>query len=167
MNQILDLLGRTPQLPTTGWSAQTAQFAQQAALVTMVVATFLLAIALLSNLYQPAETIPVGGIRLSRAAPSQAGVPLPQLGRYTLQPDHGGEPRPGLADERAQVAVAAAREAAGATAATASRGLSPTDVIALESLRRRIESGAVGEAATAPQRLAFARWLVEHDRLAG
>ena len=45
--------------------------------------------------------------------------------------------------------------------------LSPTDLIALTALRRRVQAGEVADDLTANERLAFARWLVEHGRLAG
>ena len=45
--------------------------------------------------------------------------------------------------------------------------MSPTDVIALTALRRRIQAGEVADGPTGAERLAFARWLVEHGRLGG
>ena len=44
-------------------------------------------------------------------------------------------------------------------------GLSPVDVIALTSLREHVASGDVAEDPNLAQRVAFARWLAEHERL--
>jgi hypothetical protein len=63
---------------------------------------------------------------------------------------------------------------AGARAATArvgdplhGVGFSPIDVIALRALRQRVLAGDVADGPTRGERLAFARWLVEHGRLRG
>lgn len=46
-------------------------------------------------------------------------------------------------------------------------GFAPADVVALEALRRRVLKGELSECPARDERLVFARWLVEHDRLSG
>ena len=46
-------------------------------------------------------------------------------------------------------------------------GFAPADAVAPEALHRRILAGEISDGPTRNARLAFARWLVEHDRLSG
>ena len=72
-------------------------------------------------------------------------------------------------DPPAPVAVVAGAGATplGGVALVPSATLSPTDLIALAALRRRVRAGEVADGPTGTERLAFTRWLVEHGRLAG
>ena len=72
-------------------------------------------------------------------------------------------PRRTDAEEPSPVAVAAGPLRG--TALVHGATLSPTDLIALTVLRQRVRAGEVAEDSTANERLAFARWLVEHGRL--
>ena len=73
-----------------------------------------------------------------------------------------------MAHERGPVGVATGTGApTSAAGGLQGVGLSPTDLIALTALRRRVESGLVAEGATATQRLTFARWLVDHNHIQG
>ena len=75
--------------------------------------------------------------------------------------DHTGE-RP----EPTRVAVHP-RAVARAAAPPPSTPLSQTDRIALAWLRDRIHAGEVAEGPTYPERLAFARYLAQHNHLSG
>ena len=86
------------------------------------------------------------------------------------QPDSGvARPRRTDGDEPATVAVAAGPGAAPLHGIALVHGttLSPTDLIALTALRRRVRAGELADDATANERLAFAKWLVEHGQLKG
>ena len=112
----------------------------------------LVALALVS--LRPASSPPAG-------CPVAGGDGRPEPGPATPRPMDGDPPAP--------VAVAAGATTAplGGVALVPSATLSPTDLIALAALRRRVRAGEVADGPTGTERLAFTRWLVEHGRLAG
>jgi hypothetical protein len=115
-----------------------------AALLAMLAVAILLSVVLPSNA-EPIDSAPASATsrRISGAWPSGAELQL------------WPEPLPG----------ASALAEGGAAEPLPVHTLSPTDLIALTALRRRIEAGEVSEGSTAPERLVFARWLLEHGRL--
>jgi hypothetical protein len=141
-------------LGSTWWSDWTGNLARQGELVTLVVAGAAL-VWLLLLLFHGREEVPEEGRGVGPVVPSGA------VGMIA------GETRAETRAERAPVPVAAAAGAAGAEPADAARGgyLSPTDIIALTALRRRIQDGRVTEDPVDARHLAFARWLVEQGKL--
>jgi hypothetical protein len=139
-------------LGSTWWSDWTGNLARQGELVTLVVAGAALVWLLLLMLFHGREEVPEEGRGVGPVVPPGA------VGMMA------GEARAETRAERAPVPVAAGAGAAGAEAA---RGgyLSPTDVIALTALRRRIQDGRVTEDPVDARHLAFARWLVEQGKL--
>ena len=121
-----------------------ANLADQAGQAALIMAVALLLIMVLVQVFKPAgseETI----------YPDRSAVELPA--------------RDDARRERVLAPVGPRVAQAGAEARLAGSGLSATDVVALVALRRRIRSGVVAEGPTVSERLAFARWLVEHRKL--
>jgi hypothetical protein len=139
-------------LGSTWWSDWTGNLARQGELVTLVVAGAALVWLLLLMLFHGRQGVPEEGRGVGPVVPSGAVGMMAGQGRAETR------------TERAPVPVAAGAGAAGAEAA---RGgyLSPTDVIALTALRRRIQDGRVTEDPIDARHLAFARWLVEQGKL--
>jgi len=143
-----------PALGSTWWSDWTGNLARQGELVTLVVAGAALVWLLLLMLFHGREEVSEGR-GVGPVVPSGA------VGMIA------GEARAETRAERAPVPVAAGAGAVGAEPVEAARGglLSPTDVIALTALRRRIQDGRVTEDPLDARHLAFARWLVEQGKL--
>lgn len=95
---------------------------------------------------------------------------LPRNGGATDEP--AAEPpatpvyqRPGEPMERVLAAVGTRGGTVAQDSPLYGVGLSPVDVIALTSLREHVASGDVAEDPKLAERVAFARWLAEHERL--
>ena len=123
-----------------------ADLANQAGQAALIAAVALLLIMVLVQVFKPAgseETV----------YPARAGAEA--------------LPRDGDRRERVLVTVGPRAAQAANNAPPAGSGLSATDVVALAALRRRIRAGQVAEGPTGAERLAFARWLIEHGKLEG
>jgi hypothetical protein len=142
------------------WGALTTNFARIVALGGVALVIGLVTALLLTFLFGSGGHIesewPEPSRRAAIGVPS--GDPLPTPTRLALGCLEQGEPAVVTAGPRARSVIADALRGV---------GFSTTDVVALEALRRRVLAGEVSERPTRPERLAFARWLVEHRRLSG
>ena len=133
----LDSAAATSQIVQPYVSAM-AEHAGQAIVVLTVL---LLLVAILAEVFKPV-TAEVDG-PLATPDPGPAVPVAVPVGVATAEQAAQAEARGGLFDS----------------------GLSATDVVALGALRQRIERGDVAEGPTSTERLAFARWLVQHGKL--
>ena len=140
---------------SAGWTGMAQHLAAQAQLVTLVAAGVLLLILLLVGMFRTSEEM--GG-------PFRSGSLMPVVGlsswssQYGVSDQTDGALLPvGVATERRTVHVLRAP----------SGELTPTERGALAALRDRVWERDIADGRTVAQRLAFARWLVEHGRLEG
>ncbi len=138
----------------TWWSAWSGGLARQIELWALVAMGLALAWLLLLLLLRHGEGGAEGGRTEGASVPFDAAGPVAWEAAETTE-------------EPSIVPVAVGAGAVSAEAAAA-RGasLSPTDLIALTSLRARIQSGLMTEDPLDAQHLEFARWLIEHGKLA-
>ena len=130
------------------WAAFTSSLPRTGGLAVLGMLVALALAFVLTALFPPAEVPAVAG--------SQS-IPAPV--DRTWATEAGAAPVPVAASPRPATLQG--------TALLRGAELSPTDVIALASLRRRIQAGEVADGPTGPERLEFARWLIEHGRLEG
>jgi hypothetical protein len=146
------------------WSVRTAELAQQASIVLLFVmlamVLMLVFIALTPSRPSPlpdSANLPLGWeaqklLRLSRSVATKHAQATASVGAFrpsgpqTLE--RSGADPPAAAEDDGEDLI-----------------FTVSDAVALAALRRRVERGEVADGPTAPQRLAFARWLAEHDRL--
>lgn len=148
------------------WTLVTGSLARQLAFLSLLAMAGSLAAAIGAMLApsRPAAAASEQPTATATPAVAQPEVPAEQAAepRLAAVGARGGLATPVAADERD---LDRSRRIDAAAAACGL--LTPTDLIALAALRRRIERGDVAEGPTTPQRAAFARWLVEHGRLTG
>jgi hypothetical protein len=143
------------------WSTTTSALARQLSTFTLVLIGALLLLVVLMLLVgsrsKPAEAPSARRSPGDRSADGAYALAAPAVSPFgPVQ-----EVALSLAPAASPAPVALQTSEAG----PASASLSPTDLIALTALRARIQDGQVSERATAAQRLAFARWLAEHQRI--
>jgi hypothetical protein len=137
---------------TLDWPGMVVALSNQASLFSLLVALFSSAALIVMTIQEPAalaraqsDPLPVGPVREGLTTAWLANRPTSHLAMVAAPSQeplmHRHQFRRG--------------------------GLSPTDLVALEALRRRVESGRVSEEATPHQRLAFVQWLTERRRIEG
>jgi hypothetical protein len=144
----------TAALRLGDWAAVTAWLPRLALLAGIGLLGALVLALLLTMLFQPGE--PPSGASVADGPTAARG-----------QDDSASPVRPSGRAEAVPVAAGARASAARTGDPLHGAGFSPTDVIALRALRQRVLAGDVADGPTQGERLAFARWLVQHGRLRG
>ena len=155
MNEAMDSTLGTAMINALDWPGLTVVLARQASVLALLIVAISLVGLLAAFFLRPTES---RGPDLSSTCRTSAS-------RLELETDLCPS---GLWLDHYSVDRQVPRVQAWAVASVdGSRWLSPTDLIALTALRRRVKAGQVTEAPPAHERLAFARWLVAQNRLRG